>query len=226
MRTLSRDQFLGILDITSGAFDAMQHDGSAVLAFGSPLPGNPGNYLDLDLVAMAIRLGLTPSIGREYATAIVGGYFNQWAAAVGHAEAEPGTNYFMAIGGVRWSQKKKGPEMMLVTNGTLEQIAADFRQTEGFVGSININISDILARIRRRASELGITLDRPMFFAPGDARFGEIVGQVENERDARIERLRRDKKKFWSTRKRTARKDLAAVPRVRDNNYPIEITAS
>jgi hypothetical protein len=92
MQTLSRDQLLKILNLTGGAYDQLQHVGHAMLAFGSPLPGTPGRYLPLDAVAMTIGLGLTPSIGREYATAIVAGYFNQWAAAVGHAEADPGTN--------------------------------------------------------------------------------------------------------------------------------------
>ena len=71
MQSLTRDQFLELLGLTGGAFDQLQHAGHVALAFGTPLPATPGRYLDLDLVAMATNLGLTPSLGRENSTAIV-----------------------------------------------------------------------------------------------------------------------------------------------------------
>ena len=88
-------------------------------------------YLDLDLVAMAINLGLTPSLGRENSTAIVAGFFHQWASAVGHAEADLSRDFFMAVGGVGWNAAKKCPELLLVTHGTLDQITEDFRTYKG-----------------------------------------------------------------------------------------------
>jgi hypothetical protein len=53
------------------------------------MPATPGRYLDLDLVAMGINLGLTPGVGSERATAIAAACFHQWLSAVGHAEADP-----------------------------------------------------------------------------------------------------------------------------------------
>src|SRR6476469_4287482 len=100
MQSLTRDQFLELLGMTGGAFDQLQHAGHVALAFGTPLPATPGRYLDLDLVAVAINLGLTPSLGREVSTGIVAGCFHQWASAVGDAEAETTKNFFMAVGGV------------------------------------------------------------------------------------------------------------------------------
>jgi hypothetical protein len=38
MRSLTRDQFLKIFGLTSGAFDAQQRAGHVALAFGSPFP--------------------------------------------------------------------------------------------------------------------------------------------------------------------------------------------
>ena len=107
MQHVSRDEFLEILGVTGGSFDQLQHAGQVALAFGTPLPATPGRYLDLDLVAMWISQGLTPSLGRETSTAIVAGYFHQWAYAVGHAEADPGQDFFMAVGGVEWDVSKK-----------------------------------------------------------------------------------------------------------------------
>jgi hypothetical protein len=69
--------------LAPSSFDQLQHAGHVALAFGTPMPATPGRYLDLDLVAMAINLGLTPSLGRENSTAIVSGHFPQWACAVG-----------------------------------------------------------------------------------------------------------------------------------------------
>jgi hypothetical protein len=221
MQYLSRDEFLEVLRLTGGAFDQLQHAGHVALAFGTPMPATPGRYLDLDLVAMAINLGLTPSFGRENATAIVSGCFHQWASAVGHAEAHLTQDFFMAVGGVGWDAAKKSPNLLLVTNGTVDQIAEDFRSTTNLVGYLTINISDIIRRLRTRAHMAGIDLSRPFFFSPDDPRFNEILTRVKRERDARIARLRRDKKKFAAAKARGRRQDIVAAPRVQNVNYQI-----
>jgi hypothetical protein len=219
MQSLTRDEFLEVLGLTGGAFDQLQHAGHVALAFGTPLPATPGRYLDLDLVAMATNLGLTPSLGREVSTAIVGGYFHQWASAVGHAEADPNQNFFVAVGGVGWDAAKKGPKLLLVTHGTLDEITKDFRDTKDLVGFFTVNISDIIRRLRARAHAAGIDLSRPFFFPPNDPRFSEILTQVKREWDARITRLRRDKKKFAAAKARSRRQDIAAAPRVKNLNH-------
>ena len=223
MQSLTRDEFLEVLGLTSGAFDQLQHAGHVALAFGTPLPATPGRYLDLDLVAMATNLGLTPALGREIATAIVAGHFHQWASAVGHAEADPNQNFFMAVGGVGWDAAKKSPKLLLVTHGTLDQITDDFRETNDLVGFFTVNISDIIRRLRSHAHAAGIDLSRPFFFPPNDPQFDQILTQVKRERDARIARLRRDKKKFAVAKARRSRKDIAALPRVKNVSYPLAL---
>src|SRR6266566_6635312 len=104
MRSLTRDEFLEVLGLTGGAFDQLQHAGHVALAFGTPVPATPGRYLDLDLVAMAINLGLSRWLRRDISTTIVAGYFHQWASAVGHAEADPHQDFFLAVGGVGWDE--------------------------------------------------------------------------------------------------------------------------
>ena len=99
MRTLTRGQFLSIFGLTSGGFDVLQVAGHVALAFGTPIPAAPGRYFDLDLVAMAIAAGLALPLGRQTATVIALGFFNQWVAAVGHVDADPSREYFFAIGG-------------------------------------------------------------------------------------------------------------------------------
>ena len=219
MQYLSRDEFLEVLPLTGSAFDQLQHSGHVALAFGTPMPATPGRYLDLDLVAVAINLGLTPSLGRENATAIVSGYFHQWASAVGHAEDDQSQDFFMAVGGIGWDATKKSPKQLLVTNGTVHQIAEDFGSRSNLVGFFTVNISDIIRRLRTRAHAAGIDLSRPFFFPPDDPRFNEILTRVKRELHARVARLRRDKKKLAATKARSRRQDIAAVPRVKNVNY-------
>lgn len=221
MQTLTRDEFLEVLGLTSGAFDQLQHSGHVALAFGTPMPATPGRYLDLDLVAMAINLGLTPSLGREISTTIVAAFFHQWASAVGHAEADPNENYFMAVGGVGRNVVKKRPTLFVVTHGTLGQIIEDFRGTNELVGFFSVNVSDIVRRLRARAHAAGIDLSRPFFFPPNDPRFDQILMQVKRELDARIARLRRDKKKLAAAKARGRRQDITAAPRVQNVGYSL-----
>jgi hypothetical protein len=223
MQPLTREEFLEVLGLTGGAFDQLQHAGHVALAFGTPMPATPGRYLDLDLVAMATNLGLTPSLGREISTTIVAGFFHLWASAVGHAEADPSQDYFMAVGGVGWDATKKRAKFLLVTHGTLNLIAEDFRNRKDLVGFFTINISDIIRRLRARAHAAGIDLSRPFFFPPNDPRFHEVITQVKRERDARIARLKRDKKKFAVAKAQRRRQDISAVPRVKNINYALEM---
>ena len=175
MQSLTRDQFLELLGLTGGAFDQLQHAGHVALAFGTPLPATPGRYLDLDLVAMATNLGLTPSLGRENSTAIVAGFFHQWARAVGHAEADLNRDFFMAVGGVGWNAAKKCPDLLLVTHGTLDQITDDFRNTKDLAGYFTVNISDIYGSVPALMRPASISAVRS-FFRP------MILGLIKSSR--------------------------------------------
>ena len=146
-------------------------------------------------------------------SAVVAGNFHQWASAVGHAEAEPSQDFFIAVGGVGWDVLKKSPKLLLVTNGTVDQIA-HFRNEQNVVGFFTVNISDIIRRLRAKAVAAGIDLSRPFFFSPNDPRFN---ARVRRERDARI--VRRDKKKFAAAKARNRRQDIIAAPRVKDIYY-------
>ena len=89
------------------------------------------------------------------------------------------------------------------------------------VGFFTVNISDIIRRLRAKAVAAGIDLSRPFFFSPNDPRFNEILTRVRRERDARIARLRRNKKKFAAAKAWDRRKDIVAAPRVKDINYQL-----
>jgi hypothetical protein len=163
MRALTRDQLLTLMGMTSGGFDAQQRAGYVALAFGSPNPAMPGRYCDLDLVGMAIANGLAPALGRPTATTVTLGFFDQWVAAVGQADADASQNYFLAIGLFGWNEQKKHPQEIVVTHGTSEQIMFDLRDA-GLV--IAVNITDMIARLRAKGLAAGIDLSQPFFFPP------------------------------------------------------------
>jgi hypothetical protein len=212
MRGLSRDQFLTVFGLTSGGFDAQQRAGHVALAFGTPIPATPGRYFDLDLVAMAIAAGLAPGLGRPAATTIVLAFFDQWVSAVGRADADQRQSHFFAIGLVR-SDDDQRPHEITVTNGTLEQITSDLRDASSVIA---VNITDILARLRAKARAAGIDLSQPFFFPPDHDRFAQITAEFEHEREARLARLRRDKKKWRRHQALTSRPDIKPAARVRD----------
>jgi hypothetical protein len=213
MRSLSREQLLKIFGLSSGGFDAQQRAGHVALAFGSSVPASPGRYFDLDLVGMAIAAGLAPTLGRRAATTIVLGFFNQWVGAVGHADADMARNYFFAMGLVGWDDDKKRAREILVTNGTTEQIMSDL---DGASSVIAVNITDILARLRGKARAVGIDLSQPFFFPPEHERFSQIITEFEQEREARIARLRRSKTKWRRHQALVGRQDIKPVARLSD----------
>jgi hypothetical protein len=119
----------------------------------------------------------------------------------------------MAVGGVDWDANKRRPKLLLVTNGTIDQIAEDFRAAKGLTGFFTINISDIIRRLRARARAAGIDLGHAFFFAPEG---------VKRERNARIARLRKEKRKFAIAKARGRRQDIVAVSRLKNASYPLE----
>ena len=178
-----------------------------------PIPATPGRYFDLDLVAMVIAAGLTPTLGRQAATTIVLGFFNQWVSTVGHADADTAQNYFFAMGLVVRENDERRPREIWVTNGTSEQIMSDLRDASSVIA---VNITDIIARLRVKARAAGIDLSQPFFFPPEHERFSQIITEFKQERDARVARLRRNKKKLRRHQALMSRQDIKKVARLSD----------
>jgi hypothetical protein len=213
VRPLTREQLLKIFALSSGAFDAQQRAGHVALAFGTPSPAMPGRYCDLDLAALAIAEALAPALGRPSATAITLGFFDEWVGAVSEAEADPARDYFFAIGGFGWADDKKRFRELLVTHGANELIMTDL---QGARSVIAVNVTQILARLRDKARAAGIDLSQPFFFPPEHERYAQIIGEFQQERAARLARIRRTKKKSRHPQARKSRhSDAISGPNIR-----------
>jgi hypothetical protein len=191
VRPLTRDQFLKIFGLSSGAFDALQRAGHVALAFGAPSPAMPGRYCDLDLAALVIAEALAPTLGRPSATAITLGFFDEWVGAVSQADADPTRDYFFAIGGFGWSDDRKRFRELLVTHGAGEEIMTDL---QGARSVIAVNITQNLSRLRDKARAAGIDLSQPFFFPPEHERYSQIIAEFQQERAARVARLRQNRR--------------------------------
>jgi len=213
MRALTRDQLLTVMGMTSGGFDAQHRARHVALAFGSPHPAMPGRYCDLDLVGLAIANGLAPTLGRPTATTVTLGFFDQWVAAVGQADADTSQNYFFAIGLFGWNEDQKHPQEIVVTHGTSEQIMDDLRHAGSVIA---VNITDVIGRLRAKGRAAGIDLSQPFFFPPDHERYFQVISEFEAEREARLARLRRDKKKWRHHNASVSRADIKPAARFRD----------
>jgi hypothetical protein len=169
---------------------------------------------------LAIAAGLAPTLGRPTATTIVLGFFNRWVAAVGRADAAPAVNYFFALGMVRSDDDERRFREILVTDGTTEQIMSDLHDASSVIA---VNITDILARLRAKARAVRIDLSQPFFFSPDHERFSQIITEFEQEREARVARLRRSKEKWRRHQALTDRQDIKLVARL--SEAPIQPVA-
>ena len=107
-----------------------------------------------------------------------------------------------------------------MTNGTVEQIMSDLHDASSVIA---VNVTDILKRLRDKARAAGIDLSQPFFFPPEHERFSQIISEFKQEREARIARLRRSKKKLRRQQALMSRPDIKAVARLRDAPIHSEI---
>jgi hypothetical protein len=102
----------------------------------------------------------------------------------------------------------------------VDEIAQDFRSTpDVWLALFTVNISDILFGVSGRGRSRLASISVDPSFSPNDPRFNEILTRVRRERDARIARFRRNKKKFAAAKARGRRQDIVVAPRVKDINY-------
>ena len=104
---------------------------------------------------MTIAAGMTPTFGRDAATTIVLGVFWSGVAAVGQSESDKTQNFFFAIGAFGGDATRKKPDEYRITHGTMEQVSSDLREAHAVM---MVNVTDIVARLRARAVEVGVDL--------------------------------------------------------------------
>ena len=135
---------------------------------------------------------LAPTFGRNRATWIVLGFFNQWVAAVGEADADPSRNYFVAMGAFGGDLIKRKPDEIWITHGSDEQIFSDL---QGAHSVIKIVLLTFWRHLRINAGAVGIDLELRFFFPPEHERYSQII--TELNRSASIgSPVRRDRQKF------------------------------
>ena len=87
MRRLTREEFLRVRRTSPEAHDVARHRGGVALCFGRQVPEKPGEFLDLDLVSMAVVDQLTRFFEhRRHAAECVRTYWPQLLITLARAE--------------------------------------------------------------------------------------------------------------------------------------------
>jgi len=189
--------------ITAARYESMGRDGHVALAFGAPVTGIHGAYLPLDAVAMRLAGELTPHVGRDDATGIVLSHWPSWVESVARTEIDDRPMFFAV--GFKGSGKARE---YLITAGTPDEIIRDFG---GFDqnGVILLNVSKVVADVRRIATEVGFDLHEAFFYPPGHPQYEPTLKEGERNREVALARLReRNPKKF---RREMSRKPVGRV---------------
>jgi hypothetical protein len=109
-----------------------------------------------------------------------------------------------------WGNDRKHFRELLVTHGAGEQIMSDLG---GARSVIAVNITQILVRLRDKARAAGTDLSQPFFFPPEHERYSQIIAEFQQEREARVARLRRTNKETRHPQA-MSRRNIRAVERV------------
>lgn len=227
MQRVIRQDFEDLLHLKRGELDYLQFEAAVSLAFGATAPGKPGDYFDIDAACMAINLALSPTFGRDVVTTVVLKFSAMIAAIIARAEVDRTQDSFLGIGafGVK-DAVRKIPKLYGVTAGTMGELQEDFQgHDEPLKNACLVNVSDILRRLRANARELGINLEGEFFYLSDDPRFADIRRVVEREIEARIGRLKADKKKLRWAKARRDRQDIKNLSR-QAATYPFEMVTA
>ena len=159
MRTLSRDQFLQVFELTSGAFDALQRAGHVALAFGTP-----SRQRQAAISIWTSSPWQSPPGSRRHWSAnryddCVGLLYTSGSQSVGHADADWRKTIFCdrCVG---WDNDERRPRQDLGDERHIEQITSDLRNASSVMA---VNISDIVAPAYQGAHGR-IDLSQPFFF--------------------------------------------------------------
>ena len=112
-------------------------------------------------------------------------------AATAEVDTHSGRHFF-GLGLVLDEVGRKAKEIR-ITHGSREEISNDLG---GSSSTITIDIGDVVSGLRKRARPIGVDLSGPFFYPPRHPAFEKIIAEFVEERERRVARLRRDKKKL------------------------------
>ncbi len=196
MRTLNYRQVLAITGTTPQQLPVLRQRHQIALAFGRSDMYESLGYIDLDCVAVrltdVIAEGLPPVHrgrgrgGRTLAAEIIRDQWGPWSRVVAMAEAAPGLPVFFYV--IEFENKNQqhwwltvGSKLDPHNQENLLQIVLDIKSRFGVtpLKYVAVDMTEILADVRRAAEKVHIDLRSPFLPPWGDPRLDEILKPLD-----------------------------------------------
>jgi hypothetical protein len=193
VRRLTREEFLRVRRTSPEAHDVARHRGGVALCFGRQVPEKPGEFLDLDLVSMAVVDQLTRFFEhRRRAAECVHTYWPQLLITLAQAEDARRDDFVFYVGGR--PDRDWVAQGLVIRGGAFNEIVREIaampperRPTHAFY----VDLWRTAGQVRDAAAYAGVKLDDRFFYSLDDPRCRAAI--LDGLR-AHEELLRRERK--------------------------------
>jgi hypothetical protein len=186
-RILSRQQMLAITDVSANVFDRMINRGGMALTFGVPRAIVRDRYVSTDPVyaRTVIEFGRKFHVPQPVIAALI--RLNNLTVLDGIVRAEAHSQLQLGLALIQ------GADQMQLVCGTDDELRAHLfgppaegrlRRPPRLDQVTVINLTDLIASIRRQAAKKKIDLGVPLFMTPDDPRYQELRGELLEIREA------------------------------------------
>jgi hypothetical protein len=193
VRKLNREEFLRVRRTSPEAHDVARHRGGVALCFGRQVPEQPGEYLDLDLISMAIVDQLTRFFEhRKDAAECVCVHWPQWLITLAQAEGARRHDFIFYVGG--HPDRNWVAQGLVIRGGAFNEIVREVaampperRPTHAFY----VDLWRTAGQVRAAAAETGVALDDRFFYALEDPRCEAKIFEELRAHNTRLVRVHR-----------------------------------
>ncbi len=191
MRRVPYQACLRLFNRNAAAIDVARGRGEVALAFGREKPDVPGEYWDMDIVAMALVDRLTRFFqNRRDAAEIVRSFWPQWTVALALAEdANENDAGLFYIGAHDFDGRAK-----VIRVGSFDEVTKTFlampvdkRPRVHFY----VDVWEVVEAVRAAAKREDIELDERFFYSLDDPRFEATFIEEARKHSDRIKREKR-----------------------------------
>jgi hypothetical protein len=200
-RILSRRELLAVVGrpdsdkpMSGMAFDRMVDRGALALTFGVPRAPTRDRYFATDpifvraVIEFARRLKLAQPVVAAVARLDNLTVLDAIVSAEAHPEVPLELALILGDGGLQlwWGRDVRQYLVGNVPHPNWRQ-----RPPRKFEGATAIELTDLIASVRRRAERVGVDLSEPLFLSPGDPRWAETKAELMEIRERETSNVER-----------------------------------
>jgi hypothetical protein len=190
MIELRRQEFIDVLGMTPETFVQRTMKRQFVLAWGAA-PGMNAKFYPVDLAVARVVEEAATMTGFYDAANIVATHMDHVLETIGRAEYDSASFYYLAVAAAGHGAKTE----YLISSGLPTEILADINGAKPPFPHhrvCTINMTRIIADLRKRGAALRLDLSEPFFLPPDHPKFRELIGGAAELRRLAIATLKRD----------------------------------